>query len=174
MSRKIVKELLLEGLDCANCASKIEAKVSSINAVESAAMNFMTKTLSIVVGDKDRLDDVLDEARKIINNLEPHVIVSEKIIDKQEKRTLVLMGLACANCANKIESEVKNLSGVKAASMNFAGMRLTVEISGKREAADIIEGIRSIVGKIEPGVEVIEEGSAAKTEKRTFIMEGLG
>lgn len=174
MSRKIMKELLLEGLDCAHCASKIEAKVSSIGAVESASMNFMTKTLSIEVGNKDSLDEVLEEARKIINNLEPHVIVSEKIIEKQEKRTLVLMGLDCANCANKIEGEVKKLSGVSAASMNFAGRKLSIEISNKHEAANIIEEVRRIVRRIEPDVEVIEEGSADKPTTGTFIMEGLG
>jgi Cd2+/Zn2+-exporting ATPase len=174
MSRKIVRELLLEGLDCAHCASKIEAKVSSISAVESASMNFITKTLSIEVENKDFLDEVLEEARKIINNLEPHVVVSEKKIDKQEKRTLILMGLDCANCANKIEGQVKSLSGVSAASMNFANRKLTMEISNKHEAAAIIEEVKRIIRKIEPDVEVIEEGSINKPVTGTFIMEGLG
>ncbi|MHB1391870.1 MAG: heavy metal translocating P-type ATPase [Clostridia bacterium] len=157
MSRRIVRELLLEGLDCANCASKIEAKVSSINAVDSVSMNFVTKTLSIEVENKDLLDEVLSETREIINKLEPHVIVKEKIIDKQDKKTLILMGLGCANCANKIESEVKNLAGVRTASINFVGKRLTLEISNTHESANIIEEVKKIVKKIEPDVKLIEE-----------------
>jgi len=157
MSKKVKRELLLEGLDCANCASKIEAKVSSISAVASASMNFVTKTLSIEVENIASLDEVLEEARKIINKLEPHVIVSEKIIGKQEKKALVLMGLDCANCANKIENEVKNLTGVSTASVNFVSKKLTLEISDKHEAANIVEEVKKIVNRIEPDVRLIEE-----------------
>lgn len=175
MSKKIVKELLLEGLDCANCASKIEAKVSSINAVDSASMNFVTKTLSIEVENKDLLDEVLEETRKIINKLEPHVIVSEKVINKQEKKTLILMGLDCANCANKIENAVKNLSGVKSANVDFVNKKLIVEISNKQEAVSIIEEAKKIIKKIEPDVNVVEEtNNKGKFLKREFLLDGLG
>ena len=34
------KELILEGLDCANCAAKIEQEVNELNGVK-AYMNFM-------------------------------------------------------------------------------------------------------------------------------------
>ena len=174
MSKKIIKELLLEGLDCANCASKIEAQVSSLNAVDSASMNFVTKILSIEVGNTDSLDEVLEETRKIINKLEPHVIVSEKIINKQEKKTLILMGLDCANCANKIESAVKNLAGVSAANVDFVNKKLILEISNKQELTNIIEEAKKIVKKIEPDVEVVEESKKGSLIVKTFVMEGLG
>jgi Cd2+/Zn2+-exporting ATPase len=40
------KELILEGLDCANCAAKIEHEVNELNGVK-ANMNFMNKTLTL-------------------------------------------------------------------------------------------------------------------------------
>lgn len=157
MRKKIFKELLLEGLDCANCASKIEAKVSSLNAVNSASMNFVTKTLSIEVENQDLLDQVLEETKNIINKLEPHVIVREKIITKHEKKTLILMGLDCANCANKIETAVKNISDVKSANVDFVNKKLILEITNKHAVTNIIEETKKIVKKIEPDVTLVEE-----------------
>ena len=40
--RKIIK---LEGLCCANCASKIETEVSKLAGVKSAALSFMTQKI---------------------------------------------------------------------------------------------------------------------------------
>ena len=40
------KELILEGLDCANCAAKIEREANDLNGVK-ANMNFMNKTLTL-------------------------------------------------------------------------------------------------------------------------------
>ncbi len=42
--RKIIK---LEGLCCANCASKIETEVSKLAGVKSAALSFMTQRLTM-------------------------------------------------------------------------------------------------------------------------------
>lgn len=53
--RKIIK---LEGLCCANCASKIETEVSKLAGVKSAALSFMTQRLTIEAED-DRADAIV-------------------------------------------------------------------------------------------------------------------
>ena len=40
------KEVILGGLDCANCAAKIEDEVNKLNGVK-AYMNFMNKTSTL-------------------------------------------------------------------------------------------------------------------------------
>lgn len=40
-------EWILEGLDCANCALKIENGVSKIEGVLDCSVNFVTKTLTM-------------------------------------------------------------------------------------------------------------------------------
>lgn len=75
MSRK---ELILEGLDCASCALKIEMQVNSLEDVERANMNFVTKTLAIEIEDENKAGSVLDSIKDIINRLEPDVVVIEK------------------------------------------------------------------------------------------------
>lgn len=67
--KKIFK---LEGLDCAHCAGKMEEKISKLDGVKSATVNFMTTKLTLETED-DKFDLVLAEAKKIINNLEPDV-----------------------------------------------------------------------------------------------------
>lgn len=65
--RKIIK---LEGLCCANCASKIEIEVSKLAGVKSAALSFMTQRLTMEVED-DRADAIVEESRKIAYKIEP-------------------------------------------------------------------------------------------------------
>lgn len=40
------REFVLEGLDCVNCAAKIEEKVSKIEGINFANVNFPTKMLT--------------------------------------------------------------------------------------------------------------------------------
>src|SRR5262245_42726996 len=119
MVKGVKKEFILEGLDCSNCAAKIEANVNKISGVASASMNFATKTLVIEAGNDTVLDKVISDANNIIKRLEPNVLVKEKIISKQSRKILILVGLGCAHCAAKIEKEVKNLPGVRSASIDF-------------------------------------------------------
>ena len=46
-SKKIT--LLLEGLDCASCANKIEAEVNQINGVVKASVNFVSIKLEVYI-----------------------------------------------------------------------------------------------------------------------------
>lgn len=41
----------LNGLDCANCAAKIERKVAALPGVEGANVNFLTQRMTIVCDD---------------------------------------------------------------------------------------------------------------------------
>jgi Cd2+/Zn2+-exporting ATPase len=85
MTKTIKRELILEGLDCANCAAKIEAHVNKISGVASASMNFASRTLTIEAGGGEDADSIVASAGGIIKKFEPHVIVKEKTISKTEK-----------------------------------------------------------------------------------------
>ncbi|QUH20048.1 heavy metal translocating P-type ATPase [Alkaliphilus sp. B6464] len=82
MSAGLRKEFILEGLDCANCASKIEVKVNELDGVRLATVNFVTKTLGIEVDDISKLESIVNDTRGIVKKLEPHVVVTEKIKNK--------------------------------------------------------------------------------------------
>ncbi|RKD21399.1 Cd2+/Zn2+-exporting ATPase [Caminicella sporogenes DSM 14501] len=85
MSASSKVELILEGLDCANCASKIEAKVNEIGDVKSANLNFVTKTLTVEVKDNKKTKSTISAIKNIVNRYEPHVVVKEKIYHYNKK-----------------------------------------------------------------------------------------
>lgn len=66
--------LKLEGLDCANCAAKIENEVQRIPGVEEATVTFMTQKMTIVAPD-DKIEAIVDEATKLTKKLEGDVVV---------------------------------------------------------------------------------------------------
>lgn len=82
MSAGLRKEFILDGLDCASCASKIEVKINELEGVKLATVNFVTKTLGIEVDDISKLESIVNDTRRIVNKLEPHVVVTEKIKNK--------------------------------------------------------------------------------------------
>ena len=73
----MTKNFTLENLDCANCAAKLERKLSKIKGVNEATVAFMTKKLTIDC-DESIMDSVVEEANKIIHKLEPEVVIKER------------------------------------------------------------------------------------------------
>ena len=69
-------KLTLEGLDCANCALKIENGLRGIEGIRSASVNFSNKTM-LVESDQDK-DTVIDLVGELVMKLEPGVRVLEK------------------------------------------------------------------------------------------------
>lgn len=71
-------ELELDGLNCAGCAAKIEKLSREINGVEAAGLDFVSKTLKIELIEDAEAASITDEIKKIVNKLEPHVIVIDR------------------------------------------------------------------------------------------------
>lgn len=81
-----------------------------------------------------------------------------------EKVTLNLSGLGCANCAAKIESRSKNLSGADNVILDFSRSRLTFDSKGDADAT--IQAIKQIVLDLEPDVVVSVAGAPAETKTK--------
>ena len=69
---------ILDGLDCANCAKKIEDKIAETEGYEQVNVNFSTCKLSFQT---EKQNNVKEEITKIVQNIEPDV----KVIDEKEK-----------------------------------------------------------------------------------------
>lgn len=68
----------IEGIDCANCAAKIEDKINKMKNIEEVNLNFMIEKLSIefkVSTDED-VEEIMDEVRKLVKKLEPDAVIS--------------------------------------------------------------------------------------------------
>ncbi|MFY9174672.1 MAG: heavy metal translocating P-type ATPase [Peptococcia bacterium] len=87
----------------------------------------------------------------------------------KEKKEFVLTGLACANCAAKIEEQLNRLPGVSGAVVDFGSSILVMEIQNNK-INDLKAQVQQIVKKIEPQVVVKEreEAEASKDEGNPF------
>ncbi|MDT2672823.1 heavy metal translocating P-type ATPase [Enterococcus dongliensis] len=76
----------LDGLDCANCAAKIERSVQQINGVEKAQVDFMSTKLTIIAPEKD-IERISEEAKEVIHKVEPEVEVNNIQTEKKEENS---------------------------------------------------------------------------------------
>ncbi|MFA7410821.1 MAG: heavy metal translocating P-type ATPase [Tissierellaceae bacterium] len=74
-------QLELEGLNCANCAAKIEKLSKEIPGVESVNLDFVSKKFNIKLEDENRSGEITGEIKDLVERLEPHV----NVIDKKEE-----------------------------------------------------------------------------------------
>lgn len=76
---------ILKGLDCPNCAAKIETKVNSLKDVKYGTLSFATQTLEIELHGNVNQESVVNEIKSLIKDLEPDVEVLEKTEEKQDE-----------------------------------------------------------------------------------------
>lgn len=106
MNNSDIIVLYLQGLNCANCAAKIEKKINSINGVSNASLNFTTKVLTIEPDKLSNDNDFISEAIKIVNEIEPDVqVINKKDTDvkpaesfesRLQKRKWIQFGISAA------------------------------------------------------------------------------
>lgn len=93
-------KLFLRGLGCANCANKIENKVDSLPEVKEAIVNFSTSMLIITLNEEISLDVIIEKVKKIVNALEPDVVV-----EKADKSGIKPKKSVCSSDCCKSEHE---------------------------------------------------------------------
>ncbi len=92
MSNKL--NLVLNGLNCAHCAGKIEKEVNMLSEVDNAVLNFVGKEINIILNNDVDNNDVILKIKKIVNNIEPSVTVynkNEKINNNDDKKKLLIV-----------------------------------------------------------------------------------
>lgn len=70
------KTFRLEGLDCANCAAKIETAVGKLEGVKEATVNFMT-TKMVIEAEEEKMIDIIAEAEKLVKKIEPGTVMKK-------------------------------------------------------------------------------------------------
>lgn len=71
------------------------------------------------------------------------------------KKTYLLEGLCCANCAAKIETGIKKLEGIDEAAISFLTGKLVIE-TAEEPSKELLKKIEKVVHKVEPDVEMKE------------------
>lgn len=71
------QEYVLDGLDCSNCALKIENGVKGIKGIDGCAVNFAASTLTVSADGKEE-QWVTNKIEKKVKSIDPHVTVRQK------------------------------------------------------------------------------------------------
>ena len=78
MSKSKEARFILEGLDCASCAGKIETQIGKIEEISLSSIHFPTKTLLIKLENENNFDEVTNQIKQIITSIEPDVVLKDK------------------------------------------------------------------------------------------------
>ncbi len=155
--------LYLNGLDCAHCAEKIRSEAEKLPGVEKAEMNFMAKKLNVTLSPDIAKDLVYDNVISLVKNTEPDVTPAEINALKPKNRVrLVLEGLDCPDCAEKIRSYAENMNSVERAEMNFLTKQLSLELKQQADESRVVFTLENFIKAIEPDVKVTKADKAEK------------
>lgn len=79
--------------------------------------------------------------------------INEANKEKVMKKSFKLTDLDCANCAAKIETAIRKVDGVTAASISFMTQKMELEAADDKFDAVLAE-VKKVITKIEPDVSV--------------------
>lgn len=141
------KVLNIQGLNCANCAAKIENLLNNIDKINKANVNMLNQTITLEYEDDFDLE-VISVCEKIIHSLEPSVIITnQRIADKK----IDIDGLDCANCAAKIELALNENKYITKAKVDFLKQYISIQYNEEYENI-IIDVCKNIVDSVEDGI----------------------
>ena len=187
-------EWILEGIDCANCAAKVERGVAKVAGVANSSVNYMTETLSFeVTEEKEHL--VLSNVQQKVKKLEPDVTLKNKVDgrlieinppltkvshlkDDRKNYEWILEGIDCANCAAKVERGVATVPGVTSSNVNFMTETLSFEVAGGNKN-DVLASVKQTIGTLEPDVVLRKKvdgtliGNGTESHKDTVSIESI-
>ena len=64
------KTFMLEDLDCAHCAAKMEDAINKLEGVNKDTVNFLAQKMTVDAVD-DRFDEIMQEIVKVCKKVEP-------------------------------------------------------------------------------------------------------
>lgn len=71
------KTFMMEDLDCAHCAGKMEDGIKKLAGVKSASVNFLAKKM-VIDADDDCFESIVDKAVKLCKKIEPDCVIIRK------------------------------------------------------------------------------------------------
>ncbi|MGU3573995.1 heavy metal translocating P-type ATPase [Brucellaceae bacterium C25G] len=136
---------LIEGMDCASCASKIDTAVRRVAGVEDVSVSVTTGSMKVdYQGEQDAeiIRKVESLGYKVVRDAEQANVITEK--------RFLIEGMDCGSCAGKVETAMRRIKGVRdvSVSVTSGSMNITTETNLD---AEIIKKVESLGYKIVSG-----------------------
>ena len=158
------KVYILEGIDCANCAAKIEAKIRQMPEVGFASVAFATKQLRVSANNQAEL---LPKMQAVVDSIEDGVTIvprqRKKLNGISNTKVYILEGLDCANCAAKIEAKLRTLNGVDDLTITYATKQMKLSAKNPDQ---MIPMIKETIDAMEDGITIVpKDNKVIKSEE---------
>ena len=123
------------GLDCADCALKLEGALRAVPGVIDVDASFGASTLQVAY---DPAELSYDDVLRRIGQLGYGTLEAEQA--KERTQTFGVEGMDCADCAAKLAGRLERLDGVSEARVDFGLARLTITYAPARAPEAAREG----------------------------------
>lgn len=110
----------ISGLDCPDCALKVEKAIQKMPGVKAATVNFTASNLYI------EYDPTVSGREKIFSKVEDFGY-EVGATEETRKSSFRVYGLDCPDCSKKLERKIASLPGVDSASLVYETGKLTVK-----------------------------------------------
>ncbi|XP_024082978.1 copper-transporting ATPase 1 isoform X3 [Cimex lectularius] len=136
-------KLHIKGMTCASCVAAIEKHCQKVNGIQSILIALLPANAEVKynpsVIDPQKIADSITELGFPSEVLENGNLPNEKVIE------IVINGMSCASCVNKIETGVKKLKGVYSACValttKLGKFTYNPNETGPRSILEAIEGM---------------------------------
>ncbi|MBW9212904.1 MULTISPECIES: heavy metal translocating P-type ATPase [Terrabacteria group] len=143
-----IKAYKIDGLDCAECAANLEKKISQLDNVNKAQVNFVKGTLKVEYSEEEKL--VFPKILEVVLKEEEEASVyplNEEVI------SVGIEGIDDVDCADYLAKEIVKLPYVSHAEAYFMQEKINVQLD-KRYLEQAKQEIKTIILNHEPEVHV--------------------
>lgn len=114
----------LAGLDCADCAAKLEKKLHTLAGVSRVQVNFATAKLTISYDGRQLTPAGIETA--VAKAGYQAELLGGGTSGQAPQTVFLIGGMDCGDCAAKLEKRIASIAGVQSAQVNFATSKLSV------------------------------------------------
>jgi Cd2+/Zn2+-exporting ATPase len=155
----VSSKLWVSGMDCPDCAAKVEKAIKRMPGVTNATVVFPAGKLNINYDpEQTGVTQVIDKVKKLGYEAQEE---GKATTDDSRTTDFCIVGMDCADCAAKLEKRISKVPGVETARVNFGASKMTVIHNGP--VAEILTTIEKMgySGKM-------DEGRRVKTKPASF------
>ncbi len=143
-------KVTVTGLDCPDCAAKVEKAVKRMPGISSATITFPSGKLKFDFDvSQTGVKQVIDKVKVLGYEAdeEGYSGTAEGVLSTN----ICIIGMDCADCAAKLEKRISKVPGVEEAKVNFGASKMTVSHSGP--VSEILSTIEKMgySGKVDEG-----------------------
>lgn len=147
----------LIGLDCADCAKKLEQAIARLEGVVAASVNFATGKLKV------SYDETCVPKQLITNTIKGLGYEVGEQLRASQSLVFDLQDLDCADCAQKLEVKLSRMPGIRTVKVNFNTGKLYVD--GEVSPGQVVAAVA------EAGYQAVLPGQLPVSQDQSFWLQ---